>query len=77
MSDARDIGAAAVAQESYQYDDASTPPTSPKHTQFLDLTNGEGGERQDSYEEEDDEDMPTRVPLPNGSSNAHTQSSGE
>jgi SHAQKYF class myb-like DNA-binding protein len=72
MSDVRDIGVAAIAQESYQYDDASTPPTSPKHTQFLDLTYGEGGERQESYEEEDDEDMPTRVPPPNGSSNART-----
>jgi SHAQKYF class myb-like DNA-binding protein len=71
MSDAGNIGAAAIAQESYHYDDSSTPPTSPKHTQFLDLTNGEGGERQESYEEEDDEDMPTRVPPPNGNSNAH------
>lgn len=39
---------------SYQFEDAPTPP---RHTQFLDLTNGAGGDHRSPYDDEEDEEM--------------------
>eukprot|EP00934_Nitzschia_sp_Nitz4_P004319 Nitzschia sp. Nitz4//scaffold93_size78505//34867//38603//NITZ4_005420-RA/size78505-augustus-gene-0.49-mRNA-1//-1//CDS//3329560288//4309//frame0 len=73
--------------ESYSMEDAPTPP---RHTQFLDLTNGEGGERGENHymhdgeeteDEEDHEHQPSRhsagAPANRAKPSVHLANSGE